>query len=328
MKAVVITRYGPPADVLRLTDIATPEPGADELLIKVYASSVNPVDDLAIKGPLFFLPTIGRLLKPKRTVAGVDFAGRVESTGRSVTRFRAGDEVFGAWFKGKSMGAFAEYMCVPEESLAPKPLNLSFEEAAAVPVAALTALQGLRDHGRIQAGQKVLIEGASGGVGSFAVQLAKSFGAEVTAVCSARNVDAARAIGADHVIDYAREDFTKGGFRYDLIFGANAHHSIFAYRRVSCRGGVTVVAGGSLAMIFQAMVLGPLFSRIGEKKVRFFIAKMSGRDLLALKDLVEAGDVAPVIDRRYPLSEVADAVAYREEGHARGKVVITIREAG
>ena len=324
MKAVVTTHYGSPPDVLQLTDVATPAPAADEVLIRLHASSVNPLDSFTIRGPLFFLPKLGRLLKPKHKIAGADLAGRVESVGRDVQRFRPGDEVFGASFTGKGLGGFAEFACAGEDSLAPKPSNLSFEEAAAVPVAAITALQGLRDQGQIQRGQKVLIDGASGGVGTFAVQIAKSFGAEVTAVCSPRNVDRARVIGADHVIDYTREDFTRSGLRYDLILGANAHRSIFDYRRALSRDGIFVMVGGGLPRILQAVSLGPLLSWIGSKKMRFFIAKINGKDLRLLKDLLEAGKIVPVIDRRYPLSEVAEAVRYREEGHAQGKVVIAI----
>jgi NADPH:quinone reductase-like Zn-dependent oxidoreductase len=325
LNAIVTTKYGPPPDVLQLREVATPEPTETEVLIKLYASSVNPLDGFTIRGPLFFFPKLGKLLKPKHKIGGADFAGRVESVGRDIKRFRPGDEVFGASFRGKGLGGFAEYVCVREDSLAAKPSNLSFEEAAAVPVAAITALQGLRDQGQIQRGHKVLIDGASGGVGTFAVQIAKSFGAEVTAVCSPRNVERARAIGADHVIDYTREDFTLSGLRYDLILGANAHHSIFDYRRALSRVGIFVMVGGGFARILQAMSVGPLLSWIGNKKMRFFIAKINGRDLLLLKDLLEAGKVVPVIDRRYPLGEVAEALRYREEGHAQGKVVITIR---
>lgn len=321
MKAMVTTQYGPP-DVLQLREIATPTPAQNEVLIKLYASSVNPLDGFLIRGPLFFVPMIGRLFKPKHKIAGADIAGRVESVGKDVTQFRPGDEVFGA-----SYGGFAEYVCAVENSLAPKPANLSFAEAAAVPVAAITALQGLRDKGEIQRGQKVLIDGASGGVGTFAVQIAKSFGAEVTAVCSPRNVDRARSIGADHVIDYTREDFTHSGLRYDLIFGANVHHSIFDYRRALSRKGIFVVAGGSMMRLLEAVLLGPLLSRIGSGKTRFFIAKMNTKDLAILKDLLEAGRIVPVIDRRYPLGEVSEALRYREEGHAQGKIVITVNHS-
>jgi NADPH:quinone reductase-like Zn-dependent oxidoreductase len=325
LNAMIIREYGPPLDVLQLREVATPEPTEAEVLVKLYASSVNPLDGFTIRGPLFFFPKLGRLLKPTHKIAGADYAGRIESIGRDIKRFQPGDEVFGASFTGKGQGGFAEYVCTRENSLAPKPSNLSFEQAAAVPVAAITALQGLRDHGQIQPGQKVLIDGASGGVGTFAVQIAKSFGAEVTAVCSPRNVARARSIGADHVIDYTRENFTRSGLRYDLILGANAHHSIFDYRRALNQDGTLVWAGGGLGRMFQAISLKPLLSLIGNKKMRFFIAKINGSDLLLLKDLLEAGKIVPVIDRRYPLGEVAEALRYREEGHAQGKVVITIR---
>ncbi len=215
-------------------------------------------------------------------------------------------------------------MCAPEDKLALKPANSSFEDAAAVPIAAITALQGLRDRGRIQAGHKVLIDGASGGVGTFAVQIAKSFGAEVTAVCSATKMDTARSIGADHIIDYTREDFTKSGKHYDLILGANVHHSIFDYRNALSRNGIYVVVGGALAHIFQAMLFAPLLSLIGNKRAFFFIANMNQKDLVFLKELLEARKIVPVIDRRYPLRQAAEALRYLEQGHARGKVVLTV----
>jgi len=323
---MVTTRYGPP-DVLQLREIATPVPAEDEVLIKLYASSVNPLDSYMVGGPFFFLPTIGRLLKPKHKIAGADIAGQVQSVGKDVKQFQVGDEVFGGSFGRKGLGGFAEYVCASQDGLARKPANLSFEDAAAVPVAGITALQGLRDHGGIQRGQKVLIDGASGGVGTFAVQIAKSFGAEVTAVCSPRNVNTARSIGADHVIDYTLEDFTQSGLHYDLILGANAHHSIFDYRRALRPGGVFVMVGGSLLRIFQAVLLDPLLSRVGSKKMRFFIAKMNTKDLVFLKDLLESRTIAPVIDRRYPLSEVAAALRYLQQGHAQGKVVITVEHS-
>jgi NADPH:quinone reductase-like Zn-dependent oxidoreductase len=326
VKAMVTTQDGPP-HVLQLTEIATPAPAEDEVLIKLYASSVNPLDSFVIRGPFFSVPVIGRLLKPKHKIAGADIAGRVESVGRDVKQFRPGDEVFGASFGRRGLGGFAEYACAVEDCLARKPANLSFVEAAAVPVAAITALQGLRDKGEIQRGQKVLIDGASGGVGTFAIQIAKSFGAEVTAVCSPRNVDIARSIGADHVIDYTREDFTRSGLRYDLIFGANVHHSIFDYRRALSRKGIFVVAGGSVMRLLQAVLLGPLLSRIGSRKTRFFIAKTNAKDLVVLKDLLEAGKIVPVLDRRYPLGEVSEALRYLEEGHAQGKIVIIVNHS-
>ena len=323
MKAIVTTRYGPP-EVLQLREIATPVPADDEVLIKLYASSVNPVDSFAMRGPLFFLPPIGRLLKPQQEVIGADVAGRVQSVGRDVKQFQPGDEVFGGSFGKRGLGGFAEYVCTAEDRLARKPANISFDGAAAVPVAAITALQGLRDKGRIQPGQRVLVDGASGGVGTFAVQIAKSFGAEVTAVCSPRNVNTARSIGADHVIDYTQENFTRSEKRYDLILGANAHHSIFDYMPALNPGGIFVMVGGAMVRILQAILLEPFLSRIGSKKMYFFLANINTKDLDFLKDLLEAGRIVPVIDRRYPLSEAADAIRYREEGHAQGKVVITV----
>src|SRR5207248_5511353 len=240
--------------------------------IKLHAASVNPLDLFTMRGaPLIRL--IPGLRTPKDQRIGVDVAGQVEAVGRNVTQFKPGDEVFGV-----CRGAFAEYACATEDRLIPKPANISFEDAAAVPVAAITVLQGLRDKGHIQQGQRVLVDGASGGVGTFAIQIAKSFGAEVTAVCSTRKVDTARSIGADHVIDYTREDFTKSGLRYDLILGANAHHSIFDYRRALSQGGIYVVVGGGLARIFQAMLLAPLLSLMGGKKTRFFIANINQKD--------------------------------------------------
>jgi len=322
MKAIVYTQYGPP-DVLQFKELAKPTPKDDEVLIKIHAASVNPVDWHFMRGkPLFVRLIIGGLSKPKATRLGADLAGQVEAVGRNVTQFKPGDEVFGA-----CRGAFAEYVCAMEDKLALKPANISFEDAAAVPVAALTALQGLSHKGRIQRGHKVLVDGASGGVGTFAVQIAKSFGAEVTAVCSTRNVDTARAIGADRVIDYKREDFTQSGQRYDLILAANAYHSIFDYRRALSPKGIYVMAGGGVVQMFQMMFLGPLLSLIGSKKMRFFITRSNKKDLVLLKDLLEAGKVVPVIDRRYPLSGVAEAVRYLEEGHAQGKVVITVEHS-
>jgi NADPH:quinone reductase-like Zn-dependent oxidoreductase len=323
MKAVVRTRYGPP-DRLQFTEVEKPAPKEKEVLIKLYAASVNPLDLFAMRGaPLIrVIPGLG---KPKPQVLGVDIAGRVEAVGAHVTQFQPGDDVFGV--TGFSGGGFAEYVCATEDKLALKPANISHEDAAAVPVAAITALQGLRDRGRIKKGQKVLVDGASGGVGTFAVQIAKSFEAEVTAVCSTRNVDTARAIGADHVIDYTREDFTRSGQRYDLILGANVHHSIFEYRRALSQDGVLVLVGGSVVQLLQGVLLGPLLSLVGSKKTRFFIGNISQKDLGALRDLLAAGRVAPIIDRRYPLSEAAEALRYLEEGHARGKVVLTVEQS-
>ena len=319
MKAIVYRNYGSP-DVLKCEEMEKPTPGDNEVLIKVRAASLNALDWRLMRGkPLFIRLLIGGLGKPKITRPGRDVAGQVEAVGRNVTRFKPGDQVFGA-----CPGACAEYVCATEDRLARKPANISFEEAAAVPVAALTALQGLRDKGQIQPGQKVLVDGASGGVGTFAVQIAKSFGAEVTAVCSTRNVDTARSMGADHVVDYTREDFTANGQRYDLILAANAYHSLFDYRRALSPDGIYVMAGGGWSQIFQGMLLGPLLSLIGSRKMCFFAAKIDQKDLVLLKDLLAAGKVVPVIDRRYPLSDVAEALRYLEEGHAKGKVVITM----
>jgi NADPH:quinone reductase-like Zn-dependent oxidoreductase len=319
MRAIVYAEYGPP-DVLRFTEVATPTPKDDEVLIRVRAASVNPLDWRLMRGkPALVRLMTGGLRKPRLTRPGVDVAGQVEAVGRNVTQFKPGDEVFGV-----CRGALADYACATEDGLALKPANISFEEAAAVPVAALSALQGLRDKGRIQRGHKVLVDGASGGVGTFAIQIAKSFGAEVTAVCSTRNLDTARSIGADHVIDYTREDFTQGGRRYDLIIAANAYHSIFDYRRALNRAGTYVLVGGGGTQILQAMLLGPLLSLIGRKRFRFYIAKPSKTDLVLLRNSLAAGQIVTVIDRRYPLSEAAEAVRYLEEGHARGKVVITV----
>ncbi len=320
MKAAVYSRYGPP-DVLQIRTVEKPTAGDNEILLKVCAASVNPLDWHFMRGTPYFVRMLTGLLKPKDTRLGVDVAGQVEAVGRNVTQFKPGDEVFGV-----CRGALAEYACAVEDRLALKPANISFEDAAAVPVAA-TALRGLRDKGRTQRGHKVLVDGASGGVGTFAVQIAKSFGAEVTAVCSTRNVDTARSIGADHVIDYTREDFTQSGQRYDLIIAANAYHSIFDYRRALSQDGIYVMAGGGGVQILQAMLLGPLLSLIGSKKMCFFMANINKKDLALLKDLLEAGKVVPVIDRRYPLSNVAEALRYLEGGHAQGKVVITVEHS-
>jgi NADPH:quinone reductase-like Zn-dependent oxidoreductase len=319
MKAIVYHNYGSP-DVLKCEEIEKPVPNDNEVLIKVRAAALNALDWRMMRGkPVFIRLMLGGLRKPKNTRPGVDVAGQVEAVGRNVTQFKPGDEVFGV-----CKGACSEYVCTIEDKLALKPANISFEDAAAVPVAALTALQGLRDKGRIKPGQKVLVDGASGGVGTFAVQIAKSFGAEVTAACSTGKMDTARAIGADHCIDYTREDFTQSGQRYDLIIAANAHHSIFDYRRALGQNGIYVMAGGGWAQILQGMLLAPLLSLIGSKKMRFFMAKINQKDLVLLKDFLAAGKVVSVIDRLYPLSDVAEALRYLEEGHARGKVVITV----
>jgi NADPH:quinone reductase-like Zn-dependent oxidoreductase len=322
MKAYVYTHYGPP-DVLQLKQVVTPVPADNEVLIRVCAASVNPLDWHFMRGEPLFIRLLLGLRRPKETRLGVDVAGQVEAVGRNITQFKPGDAVFGA-----CRGAFAEYVCVNEDRLAPKPANISFEEAAAVPIAAITALQGLRDKGQIQPGQRVLIDGASGGVGTFAIQIAKWFGTEVTAVCSTRNVAKARSLGADRVIDYTQEDFTRSGQRYDLILAANAFHPFFAYRRALSRDGICVKSGGkaSLPAMFLEPLLSLMLSVIGSRKMRGFIAKLNKEDLALLRDLLAAGKIVPVIDRRYPLSSLAEAVRYLEEGHAQGKVVITVEQ--
>jgi len=324
MKAIVYQKYGSP-DVLKLEEIQKPTPRDDEVLIKVHAVSANAADWHILRGKPFLVRLMGiGLLKPKNKILGADIAGRVEAVGRNVKQFRPGDEVFGD-ISGCGWGGFAEYVCASENALVLKPANISFEEAAAVPLAAVTALQGLRDKGQIQPGQKVLINGASGGVGTFAVQIAKSFGAEVTGVCSTRNLDMVRSIGADQVIDYTQEDFTKNGQRYDLILAVNGYHPISDYKRALSPKGIYVCVGGSMAQIFQAMLLAPLISMAGRKKMGSMgVAKPNQKDLVFMKELLEVGKVVPVIDRRYPLSEVAEALRYLEEEHARGKVVITL----
>ena len=323
MKAIVHHKYGPP-DVLKLEDIPKPTAGDDEVLVKVHAASVNAGDwHLMRADPFLIRLMFGGLLKPKNKILGADIAGRVEAVGSNVKQFQPGDEVFGD-LSGCGFGAFAEYVCAPESALALKPANTTFEEAAAVPLAALAALQGLRDKGRIQPGLRVLINGASGGVGTFAVQIAKAFGAEVTGVCSTRNLDMVRSIGADQVIDYTQKDCTQNGQRYDLILDTAAYRSASDYQRVLSPKGTYVMVGGSTVRMFQMMILGPWISMTGSKKMDFLVSKPNQQDLGVLKDLIEAGKVAPVIDRRCKLSEVPEAIRYLEAGHTQGKVVITV----
>ncbi|UCB42973.1 MAG: NAD(P)-dependent alcohol dehydrogenase [Dehalococcoidales bacterium] len=320
MKAIICTKYGPP-EVLRLTEVEKPTPNDNEILVKIYASSVNPHDWRSMRAdPVLVRLMGGGFLKPKHKILGVDIAGQVEAVGRNVKQFQPGDEVFG----GIDFGGFAEYACVTEDNLVLKPTSMKFEEAAAVPAAAISALQGLRDKGQIKSGQKVLINGASGGVGTFAVQIAKYFGGEVTGVCSTRNLDMVRSIGADHVIDYTEEDFTKSGQNYDLILALAGYHPISAYKRALSPRGIYVMVGGSNAQMFQSLLLGPWMSMTGSKKMVVLSAKPNKEDLIFIQELLEAGKVVPVIDRRYPLSEVAEAIGYLEKGHAQGKVVITI----
>jgi len=323
MKAIVYETYGPP-EVLHLQDVETPSPKDNEVLVRVHAASVNAADWRLMGADPFLVRFHAGLLKPtKFRILGADIAGRVEAVGRNVDRFRPGDEVFGDVF-ASGFGGFAEYKCARESELVLKPANLSFAEAAVVPLAAVTALHGLRDKGRIQPGQKVLINGASGGVGTFAVQLAKYFGAEVTAVCSTGKVDLARTLGADQVIDYTQEDFTKSGRQYDLILAVNGNRSIFEYKRALTPKGAYVMAGGNTGQLFQALLLGPLLTLVGKQKMGALTSTPNQKDLLFIKELLESGKIRPVIDRRYPLSEVPEAIRYLEEGHAKGKVVITL----
>lgn len=324
MKAVVYTDYGPP-EVLRLEEVEKPAPKDDEVLVKVHAAAASPLDWHFMRGtPLPFRLVFG-FRRPKNPFLGADIAGHVEAVGNKVTQFRPGDEVFGD-ASSSGLGGFAEYVCAREETLALKPSNLSFEEAAAVPVAAITALQGLRDKGQIRSGQKVLINGASGGVGTFAVQLAKAFGAEVTGVCSTRNLELVRSVGADRVVDYTREDFTKSGQPYDLILDAVGNRSVSDYARaLSPQGRCVVVGFTTLSHLLQVASLGAWVSRRGRKKIGVMgAAKPNRTDLVLIKELLEAGRAAPVIDRTYPLSETAEAIGYLEKGRARGKVVIDI----
>lgn len=322
MKAIVFTQYGSP-DVLQLKEVEKPTPKDNEVLIKVHAAAMNAGDCYFLRGKPFLVRFDLGLFKPNRHILGSDIAGRVEAVGKNVREFKPGDEVF-ADISGCGFGGFADYVAVPENVLALKPNNLSFEETAAVPMAAVTALKGLRDKGKIQAGQKVLINGASGGVGTFAVQIAKAFGAEVTAVCSTRHVDMMRSLGADHVIDYTQQDFTKSGQQYDLIIAANGYYPIFVYKRLLKPNGTYVATGGAMAQIFQGLLLGPVLSMTGSKKLGALAAKPDQKDLTFVAQLLTDGKIRPVIDRCYPLNETPEAFRYLEQGHARGKVIITV----
>ena len=321
MKAAVYTRYGPP-DVVQIADIDKPIPKDNEALISVRAASLNPLDWHFMRGTPYAVRIIAGLRKPKFQGLGVDVAGRVEALGAKVSQFKLGDDVFGS-----CKGAFAEYVCASASNLVVKPSNVTFEQAAAVPVAAYTALQGLRDKAYIQAGQRVLVNGAAGGVGTFAVQIAKSFGADVTGVCSTRNLEMVRSIGADRVIDYTKEDFTKSGQRYDLFFDCVGNHSLSATLRVLNPKGIYVGAGGTT----DNWMIGPLvraisslaLSLFGTQKFLMLLAKPSKQDLNWMRERMEFGRITPIIDRRYKLSEISEAIRYLETGHARGKVIIT-----
>jgi len=323
MKAIVYSEYGPP-EVLRLEEVSKPVPRDDEVLVKVHAASVNAADWRMMRAAPFLVRFYSGLFRPKKIkTLGADIAGVVEKVGSNVKQFQPGDEVFGDVF-ASNFGGFAEYKCALEHELALKPANVSFAEAAAVPLAGMTALHALRDVGQVRAGQSVLINGASGGVGTFAIQLAKYFGAEVTAVCSNKKVDQARLLGADHVIDYTREDFTRSGMQYDLIVAVNGFRSIFDYRRALSPQGRYAMVGGGAGQLAQALLLGPWLSLAGGRKMLAVSSRPNQKDLFFLKELLESGTIKPVIDRRYPLSEVSDAIRYVEAGHASGKVVITV----
>ena len=325
MKALFYTTYGSP-DVLQVREVAKPTPADHEILVKAHAAAANPLDWHFLRGSPFFMRFASGLTKPEHPLLGADVAGTVEAVGRQVTQFKPGDAVFGE-ISATGLGTFAEYVCGPAESFVLKPKNLSFVEAASVPVVGFTALQGLRDRGKVQRGQSVLINGASGGVGSFAVQVAKAFGAEVTGVCSSRNLELVRSIGADHVIDYTQADFTRSGQTYDLIYDAVGNRALFDYKRALKPQGRCVIAGFTTFLrLLEHGLGGALLSRMGGQQLGLMgSAQARHHDLLTLKALLETGRVKPVIDRTYPLAEGAAAIRYLETGRARGKVIITIR---
>jgi NADPH:quinone reductase-like Zn-dependent oxidoreductase len=322
MKAIVCPAYGSP-DVLQFEEVPKPTPQDDEVLVEIRAASLNAADFETMRG--VWSARFSGPLKPKYRILGSDLAGRVEAVGRNVKQFQPGDDVWGDLSFPHGLGAFAEYVAVSEDALAPKPASMTFEEAAAYPQAAIIAVQSLRDKGQIQPGQKVLVNGAGGGMGTFAVQIAKFYGAEVTGVDSSRKLDMLRSIGADHVMDYEQEDYTKSGQRYDVVLDVVAHRSVFDYERALSPEGIFIIVGGSLGTFLQVVFLGALISRRGTKKLGINAYDANNReDLAYLGDLFEAGEVVPVIDRRYALSEVPEALRYLEEGRALGKVVITI----
>ena len=338
MKAIVCRSYGSP-DVLKCEEVEKPTPGDNEVLIRVHAASVNPLDGGLLKGKPYTFRLLSGLSKPNVTRLGVDVAGQVEAVGRNVQQFKPGDEVFGVSIRYPQdcgvkvwicQGAFAEYVCAPESTLVTKPDNVTFEEAASAPVAAFTALQGRRDKGHLRPGQKALINGAAGGVGTFAVQAGKWLGAEVTGVCSTRNVDMVRSIGADHVIDYSREDFTKSAERYDVIFDCISNHSLSACRRVLSPKGIYIGVGGPGSQWMIALMARPIailvLSWLVSQKLVMMLAKPNKEDLNLLRELMATGKVKAVIDRRYSLSEVPQAIRYLQEKHARGKVIVTLQE--
>jgi len=320
MKAIVHFQYGPPAEALQVQETALPVPKDDEVLVRVRASSVNPMDWYLVRGKPFLVRLAGSgLLRPRSHLVGADVAGLVEAVGKSVQGFRQGDEVFGI-----GSGAFAEYVTVPERTLVAKLPTLSFEEAAGVTLAGLTALQALRTHGNVHAGQSVLIQGASGGVGTFAVQIAKALGADVTAVCSTGKMELVRSLGADRVVDYTREDFSRGERRYDLILAVNGFHPIRDYRRALNANGACILVGGSIGQILRFLIFGQFYARSEHGRVLSFMMRPNQQDLTFLRGLLEAGKVKPVMDRSFPLASVADALEYLHEGHARGKIAVTV----
>ncbi|HET9914724.1 MAG TPA: NAD(P)-dependent alcohol dehydrogenase [Anaerolineales bacterium] len=322
MKAIVYTEYGSP-DVLQLKEVAKPAPADNEVLVKIHAVSINGSDREGLIGkPLY--ARFGGLWRPGNPILGSDIAGQVEIAGKNTSEFQPGDEVFGE-IPGYH-GGFAEYACVPEKNLIRKPAGLTFEEAAAIPQGGVIALRGIRDKGQVQPGQKVLINGSGGSAGIFAVQLAKLHGAEVTGVDNASKLDFLRSLGTDHVIDYTREDFTKNGKQYDLILDVIAHRSVFAYQRVLKSGGTYFFVGGSVATLFQILLLGPWIRRTTSKNIRILAVPQNRKDLAAITELCEAGKIIPVIDRRYPLNETPEALRYVSEGRSKGKVVITVEQ--
>lgn len=325
MKAMIYTQYGPP-DVLRLADLPVPAPKAGEVLVKIQAAAVNSADIRLLRGKPFVVRLSGYgVFKPKQIVLGCDIAGQVEAVGSGVTAFKVGDAVYGD-LSNHGMGGFAEYVAVPQAALAPMPSNLSFEEAAAAPLAGITALQAVRDKGQVRAGERVAINGASGGVGTFAVQIARDLGAEVIAVASASKLEMLRGLGASQVIDYAGTDFTACPGQYDVILGVNGYHPLAHYARALKPGGRYVMVGGTDAQIFEAMLRAPLMPKRDGKRLGNLMAKSTPDDLRALTALIERGAVKPVIERCYPLAKAAEAIRYQDAGHVRGKLVITMQE--
>lgn len=322
MKAIMLREYGAP-DLLEVASVEKPQPGPDEVLIKIEAAALNAGDWHLMRGEPFPVRFMLGLFKPRPQILGGDVAGRVEAVGKNVKKFMPGDKVFGD-LSNYGFGAYAEYVSVPQDAVIMKPQKLSFEEAAAIPIAAITALQALRDKGNVSKGNRVLINGASGGVGTYLVQIAKAYGAEVTAVCSSAKQDMVRELGADFVIDYKKVDFTENGLQYDLIIAANGDRSIFDYSRSLASGGKYVMIGGSTSQMFQALLMGPLLTLLSNKTFGMVLGQANPEDLHTLREMAESGKLYPVIDRKYDLDEVPEAIRYLEEGHARGKVIVRI----